>query len=179
MNTTQVGWQYSGQAETGQPWQTDGSVFGIASNQAYAVSPTGQGNYARLDSSLSADGSVAITLRNSSFDGQAGFFARTSSDWYTYMAWVGTDSSGNVQVWELVNGTWSEIATGTISSPSYPLTLKATFSGTGLTVRANGFLVALSPSVTLNSTSSTSGRVGIYVDTTGTTPPKIDDFTFN
>ena len=43
-------------------------------------------------------------------------------------------------------------------------------------MRVNGFLVTLSPSVTLSSTGG-AGDAGIYVDTTGTTPPKIDDFT--
>src|SRR5205823_6176229 len=50
MTTVQTGYNYSGQAESGQPWQTDGTVWGIASNQAYVISPTGSGNYARLDS---------------------------------------------------------------------------------------------------------------------------------
>src|SRR5207253_11014335 len=121
MTTTQTGFNYSGQAETGQPWQTDGTSWGIASTQAYVISPTATGNYARLGTSFNATQTVAITVRTSGFNGQAGLIARTTSDWSTYMAWVGMDSSGNVEVWELANGDWGSgaIATGT-TAVSYP-----------------------------------------------------------
>ena len=180
MTIALTGNNYSGQAEKGGAWQTDGMTWGISTNQSYVISPTGMGNYARVDNyAIPANHTVEIYVRAGNFDGQVGIISRASADWNTNMVWIGMDAGGNVEVWTLVNSTWTLVSSGT-NTPAITYTvqrrLTAILSGTALTVQINGTLVPLSSSFTI---ANVTGADGIYIDTTGTTPPKIDSFTIS
>ncbi|HEV8636563.1 MAG TPA: hypothetical protein VG370_20275, partial [Chloroflexota bacterium] len=170
-----AGYHYSGNAESGQPWQTDGSGWGISGNAAYSVGPVGSGNYVRLVSStLPADQTVTITVP-AAYDGQVGVITRVASDWNGNLVWVGLDASGLVEVWTLTNGSWNgPLATGS-ATLSFPMTLSATAAGTALTVNVNGAAVALSPGFTIPNPPGAVGA-GMYIDTTGATWAQIDSF---
>jgi hypothetical protein len=168
-----AGHQYSGQADTGQPWQTDSSVWGISGNAAYAVGPAGSGNYVRLiANTLPQDQTVTVTVPTS-YDGQVGLLSRVGGDW-SEMVWVGLDAAGVVEVWTLTLAAgWNLVATGN-ATLSFPLTLSASAVGTNLTVSVNGVPVAL-PAFAVQNNAGAVGA-GMYVDTTGATWAKIDSF---
>jgi hypothetical protein len=179
---TPGGYHYSGYTDSGQPWQTDGSTWGISGGQAYLVAPPGGSNYVRVVDRtppvIPLDQTVTLTVASRSFSGQVGLISRVTPDWNSYLLWVGTDASGNVEVWTLINGDWGAgaIATGTATLPaSGPFTLEARTSGTALTVRVNGAVVANAavPAAPANAT-----EAGIYVDSSGPTPwARLVDFT--
>jgi hypothetical protein len=170
-----VGYQYSGNAESGQPWQTDGSVWGVVGNEAQTAGPANSGNYIRLvTSSLPSNQTVTITVPES-YDGQVGLIMRTTNDWNGNLVWVGLNAAGLVEIWTLANGTWNgPIATGN-ATLSFPMTLSATAVGTSLTVEVNGAAVALGPAFTIPNPPGAVGA-GMYVDTTGTSWARIDSF---
>jgi hypothetical protein len=175
-------WQGSGYTDSGLPWQTDGSVWGISGGQAYVVGPAGGYNYIRvLDQTppvIPTDQTVTLTVASRNFSGQVGLLSRVTPNWNSYLLWVGTDPSGNVEVWDLIDGDWGAgpIATGTATLPAAgPFALEASAIGTSLTVRVNGSVVttATVPSPPANAT-----EPGIYVDSSGPTPwARLIDFT--
>ncbi len=168
-----------GKADSGQTWLTDGSVWGICSNRACALTASGY-NYTRVSSSLNNQKvSVTIPSQASSYYGYVGVIARVTSDWYTNLVWVGMDATGYIEVWELVGGTWTgPLASGTSSVPySTNRTLEANLNFSTLSVKVNGGTVSGLSAVTI--TENDNGTyAGLYAETIGaqSTWPKLDSF---
>jgi hypothetical protein len=157
-----------GVTTTGQSWQTDGSTWGICGAKACVFQPPGGGNYVRIDSGI-PDQHVGVTVsaRAPGATGQAGLLADVTADWSTNLEYVGIDPSGRVEVWTLVNGTWSS---GPIAAVNTSYTggsahfLEYGVSGGALTVWVDGTQV-LGP-VTIPPPPSDATMAGLYVDAT-------------
>jgi hypothetical protein len=97
-------------------------------------------------------------------------------DWNTYLLWVGTDAAGNLEVWTLVNSTWTgPIASGSVGA-SFPMAIETTTSGTTLTVRVNNSVVSGLSGVAVPAPPSNATDAGMYVDTTGAVWGRLDGF---
>jgi hypothetical protein len=169
-----------GQADSGQPWQSDGSGWVTCANRACTVGPPATGNYVRIETNRT-DQRVTVTLpaRPVGSQGSAGLLARVTPDWNTNLLWVGIDAGGRVEVWTLVNGVWSD---GPIASASTGFdatssrVLQARTSGTTLGVWVDSTQVLSGvaiPAVPLDAT-----RAGLYADTTDVPAnwPTFDNF---
>lgn len=169
-------WNYSGYAESGLPWQTDGTIWGRQGGQGYLAS-AGVGGYIRVVDQptpvIPTDLTITMTVASSDFTGQVGVFSRLTPDWNTNMLWVGVDSSGAVEVWTLIGGVWSNgpVQTGSATLPaSGPFTLTAAVIGSSLSLGVDGSSVALSPGFSVPNPGGSATGVGVYVDSTGAEP---------
>jgi thermitase len=165
-------------ATLGGGWLQDSAVgWGICSNAA-CFSRAGYVGYAKRDTQAGlTDQKVGISVVAGGFDGQVGLITRVAPGWNVHMVWVGADAAGNVEVWTLIDGDWGASAIATSSSAvGYPLTLEAVTSGTTLTVRANGAVVPGLAAVAVPAPPANATQAGIYIDSTGATPPRIADF---
>ncbi|HZQ99921.1 MAG TPA: hypothetical protein VFC93_14020 [Chloroflexota bacterium] len=157
-----------GTTTTGQSWQTDGSTWGICGAKACVFQPPGGGNYVRIDSGI-PDQHVGVTVsaRVPGATGQAGLLANVTADWSTNLDYVGIDPSGRVEVWTLVNGTWSS---GPIAAANTSYTggsahfLEYGVSSGTVTVWVDGTQV-LGP-VTIPAPPLGATMAGLYVDAT-------------
>jgi thermitase len=168
-----------GKADSGQFWGTDGSTWGICTNRACTKGPASSGNYVRIFSTLTNQNvRVTVPAQASPYGGQVGIIARVTPDWNTNLLYVGIDSAGGVEVWELIGGNWSLLASGN-SSVVYTTarTLEANVVFGTLTVEVNGATVPGLAAVAV-SEDPDGTYAGMYVDTSSAIAnwPYLDNF---
>ncbi len=166
-----------GKADSGQFWYSDGSDWQICSSSVACVTNPAGYNYVRLDTNLT-DQRVTVKLKSrSSSPSPGGIIARVTSDWATNMVYVDLSTDGTVDIWELVNGTWTQLGNQTSAyNSTVDRTLQARLSGTSLEVYVDGNLVAGPITVTNPPFSAT--YAGLYGQTTGSSAnwPQFDNF---
>src|SRR5262249_28590238 len=100
--------------------------------------------------------------------GQAGIMLGMTDDWATGAAYVGLDPDGTVEVWQLANGTWTRLTTGTTSQDALSKrTLRATLSNGAVDVWVGPGTAPLAqahPAQTIT-VPATGTWAGLYADT--------------
>lgn len=169
-----------GTATSGQAWRTDGTTWGVCANAGCAIGPAGGGNYVHVDSGgVAQDVAVTVQPRTGSAVGQAGILADVTTDWSTNLLYVGLDPGGLVEVWTLVNGTWSNGAIArqqTSNTGASAHVLEAQAGSGSLTVLIDGAAV-LGP-IAVPTPPADATNAGLFVDTTEPSGawPRYNDF---
>lgn len=169
-----------GTATSGQVWRTDGTIWGICANAACAIGPPGAGHYTRINSGvLAQDVAVTIQPRATGAVGPAGILLNVTADWNTNLLYVDLDPAGEIEVWTLTGGNWSNgpiARQATAKTGDIAHTLEAYANNGSLIVLVDGTQL-LGPLVVPTAPADAT-YVGMFVDTTETEAgwPRYADF---
>lgn len=161
-------------SDGGAGWTTyNSSTWGISSNQAYCVT-SGPSNVAVATECSAANGAVQATLSTkSSGVGASGLVARLA-DGSNYILFQANTSDNTGRIYKKVSGGFTQIASAGAAWAAGDVVKGDCSSGNVLTLYRNGSSVT---NVT-DSAGSTNTKAGMYCSDSGSSPMRIDDWSW-
>ena len=138
-----------GTADTGQTWTALASTWGISSNQAY--NPGAGANAPAVLDSGKSDCTIQVTIATQAGDSGLSFRATDANNFFEV-----TFSTTQYQVWKIVAGAFTNLASGTITGANGDV-LKVVLSGSTIQIFQNGVQLGTNITDAFNQTATKHG----------------------